>query len=119
MDHRGHPVRTVPRQGGIAGVDGGQCGEVPTSHACVKDLEVRQNHWRSARPRRCGVRLGICRASTGRKPTNQEHYEETEESEQFRFARVRIHWILDWKSTRLNSSHSQISYAVFCLKKKT
>src|SRR2546427_2093718 len=26
--------------------------------------------------------------------------------------------ILDRKSTRLNSSHSQISYAVFCLKKK-
>src|SRR2546430_6798072 len=30
------------------------------------------------------------------------------------------HWErrLDRKSTRLNSSHSQISYAVFCLKKK-
>src|SRR2546430_5981883 len=30
-------------------------------------------------------------------------------------------WIdlADRKSTRLNSSHSQISYAVFCLKKKT
>src|SRR2546430_13244438 len=27
-------------------------------------------------------------------------------------------WALDRKSTRLNSSHSQISYAVFCLKKK-
>src|SRR2546430_7600066 len=27
------------------------------------------------------------------------------------------HW-RDRKSTRLNSSHSQISYAVFCLKKK-
>src|SRR5689334_23764455 len=26
---------------------------------------------------------------------------------------------LDRKSTRLNSSHSSISYAVFCLKKKT
>src|SRR2546427_4541321 len=26
---------------------------------------------------------------------------------------------LDRKSTRLNSSHSQISYAVFCFKKKT
>src|SRR2546430_8078725 len=26
--------------------------------------------------------------------------------------------IVDRKSTRLNSSHSQISYAVFCLKKK-
>src|SRR2546430_9842013 len=28
------------------------------------------------------------------------------------------HAISDRKSTRLNSSHSQISYAVFCLKKK-
>src|SRR2546430_10190409 len=34
-------------------------------------------------------------------------------------------WVTNWfwfdqdrKSTRLNSSHSQISYAVFCLKKK-
>src|SRR2546427_3793148 len=31
--------------------------------------------------------------------------------------RVRAH-ARDRKSTRLNSSHSQISYAVFCLKKK-
>src|SRR5438270_2823893 len=31
----------------------------------------------------------------------------------------RFRWIVeDRKSTRLNSSHSQISYAVFCLKKK-
>src|SRR2546430_10534507 len=29
----------------------------------------------------------------------------------------RVQWA-DRKSTRLNSSHSQISYAVFCLKKK-
>src|SRR5690348_17917042 len=29
-----------------------------------------------------------------------------------------MHW-LDRKSTRLNSSHPSISYAVFCLKKKT
>src|SRR2546430_3742055 len=28
------------------------------------------------------------------------------------------HYQKDRKSTRLNSSHSQISYAVFCLKKK-
>src|SRR5256885_9827051 len=27
-------------------------------------------------------------------------------------------WLLDRKSTRLNSSHLVISYAVFCLKKK-
>src|SRR5688572_32099799 len=29
-----------------------------------------------------------------------------------------VRGIVDRKSTRLNSSHSQISYAVFCLKKK-
>src|SRR5256885_5484753 len=28
-------------------------------------------------------------------------------------------WVQDRKSTRLNSSHLVISYAVFCLKKKT
>src|SRR5438874_2129522 len=27
-------------------------------------------------------------------------------------------WLIDRKSTRLNSSHVEISYAVFCLKKK-
>src|SRR2546430_11791149 len=31
---------------------------------------------------------------------------------------VEVGEIVDRKSTRLNSSHSQISYAVFCLKKK-
>src|SRR5688572_32281679 len=30
-----------------------------------------------------------------------------------------LDWLTDRKSTRLNSSHSQISYAVFCLKKIT
>src|SRR2546427_8724041 len=37
-------------------------------------------------------------------------------SDQTGFARVAMP--RDRKSTRLNSSHSQISYAVFCLKKK-
>src|SRR2546426_5925323 len=32
--------------------------------------------------------------------------------------RERIYGVLDRKSTRLNSSHLVISYAVFCLKKK-
>src|SRR5688572_31824006 len=36
-----------------------------------------------------------------------------------RHALVLGHRAQDRKSTRLNSSHSQISYAVFCLKKKT
>src|SRR2546430_5753701 len=34
------------------------------------------------------------------------------------FVGLRAVSIRDRKSTRLNSSHSQISYAVFCLKKK-
>src|SRR3712207_8580284 len=33
-------------------------------------------------------------------------------------ARRERHLLLDRKSTRLNSSHANISYAVFCLKKK-
>src|SRR2546430_3705038 len=39
------------------------------------------------------------------------------------FGRDKRTWLMsddgDRKSTRLNSSHSQISYAVFCLKKKS
>src|SRR2546430_13518825 len=34
-------------------------------------------------------------------------------------AKLQSHSGLDRKSTRLNSSHSQISYAVFCLKKES
>src|SRR3712207_6898521 len=34
------------------------------------------------------------------------------------FGRVRLLSVPDRKSTRLNSSHANISYAVFCLKKK-
>src|SRR5690606_40777618 len=35
------------------------------------------------------------------------------------YAITHVDQILDRKSTRLNSSHVKISYAVFCLKKKT
>src|SRR2546428_2224178 len=35
-----------------------------------------------------------------------------------RLGRRSLDEVLDRKSTRLNSSHDQISYAVFCLKKK-
>src|SRR2546430_9054155 len=36
-----------------------------------------------------------------------------------RQSNIELNFLIDRKSTRLNSSHSQISYAVFCLKKKT
>src|SRR3989442_8937521 len=34
------------------------------------------------------------------------------------YFRLFTHFLIDRKSTRLNSSHVRISYAVFCLKKK-
>src|SRR2546430_10991832 len=46
------------------------------------------------------------------------YYTAVIEDQEYSSIRPLIDW-LDRKSTRLNSSHSQISYAVFCLKKKT
>src|SRR2546430_7268733 len=43
---------------------------------------------------------------------------EADDISQSRNCQGRARERLDRKSTRLNSSHSQISYAVFCLKKK-
>src|SRR2546430_10218812 len=42
----------------------------------------------------------------------------TSETGYYRFELLPVGTYADRKSTRLNSSHSQISYAVFCLKKK-
>src|SRR2546429_2351797 len=39
-------------------------------------------------------------------------------TEHNRFTTALFNWDQDRKSTRLNSSHGYISYAVFCLKKK-
>src|SRR2546429_6334164 len=45
----------------------------------------------------------------------------SQDSHSIHFGRSQNDWnlYLDRKSTRLNSSHGYISYAVFCLKKKT
>src|SRR3712207_7615922 len=69
----------------------------------------------------------LARTLTGTK----DHTEETREEEVLRLERqsfmallktsatlARVEHMLDRKSTRLNSSHANISYAVFCLKKK-
>src|SRR2546430_5996263 len=49
----------------------------------------------------------------GRRPNSQ-----TPNPKRQRNPKHQVQTTLDRKSTRLNSSHSQISYAVFCLKKK-
>src|SRR2546427_1986038 len=55
-------------------------------------------------------------APGGVKPGQNGHEEQA--VAQQRLAELRESCTIDRKSTRLNSSHSQISYAVFCLKKK-
>src|SRR5438876_8243465 len=45
--------------------------------------------------------------------------EDRQRPERLDHVRGFLAWPLDRKSTRLNSSHPSISYAVFCLKKKT
>src|SRR5256885_7524152 len=59
--------------------------------------------FRSSRPRRRSPR-GSC----GRSIAGADHGA----------SRLDLHRVQDRKSTRLNSSHLVISYAVFCLKKK-
>src|SRR3712207_7856379 len=62
------------------------------------------------------------REITGRTPTVVLHKEPRAHVKLDAFRSGRDPWIVavkDRKSTRLNSSHANISYAVFCLKKKT
>src|SRR5206468_4983442 len=51
-------------------------------------------------------------------PTNSLNYTNTVNYSNIGGKATRINPAIDRKSTRLNSSHDQISYAVFCLKKK-
>src|SRR2546427_1084092 len=62
--------------------------------------------FRSSTPVLSAQSVGHGVSLTGLAPGTQYHY------------RVKSRNAADRKSTRLNSSHSQISYAVFCLKKK-
>src|SRR2546430_382411 len=62
--------------------------------------------FRSSRTSTCGA---ACRWSTTSAPRRWSRRAGTSPTPR---------WRADRKSTRLNSSHSQISYAVFCLKKK-
>src|SRR5206468_6349040 len=47
-----------------------------------------------------------------------ERWQRSRHSIDYEIDGVVEHFLQDRKSTRLNSSHDQISYAVFCLKKK-
>src|SRR5256884_4207752 len=69
------------------------------------------------------IRSDSCGAHITGKPvsgirTNQHVVKQVAIVEVLRSVEVDAHGSLDRKSTRLNSSHGYISYAVFCLKKK-
>src|SRR2546427_8599104 len=54
-----------------------------------------------------------------RQDTDEANYYAQDAARELSFVEIKSDLVLgDRKSTRLNSSHSQISYAVFCLKKK-
>src|SRR2546430_8534541 len=61
--------------------------------------------------------LALSSALASRKPTAQRSQGESRVREILARNAAKLTQV-DRKSTRLNSSHSQISYAVFCLKKK-
>src|SRR2546430_10014865 len=70
------------------------------------------------RSHHCGDR--VPRGHVEEQERDHEHPEQGGQGEQQAAREQRDHGARrDRKSTRLNSSHSQISYAVFCLKKKT
>src|SRR3712207_8545439 len=80
-----------------SGRDDGFGEEVPDVHAAAELTRERQEPPGHARPPRARRATGLARDRVV----------------------VEIRSSTDRKSTRLNSSHANISYAVFCLKKKT
>src|SRR5688572_31488472 len=78
---------------------------IPLSFLHHRRLRIDRFHG-GDEPYNCGDRDGLTPTSFQRAKRNAGKYRCTDR------------WCEDRKSTRLNSSHSQISYAVFCLKKK-
>src|SRR2546430_7704707 len=62
--------------------------------------------------------LGMARSSDPNSGSSQFYINTSDNSASLDGRYAVFGKVIDRKSTRLNSSHSQISYAVFCLKKK-
>src|SRR5690606_39849455 len=63
------------------------------------------------------VRCAVAVRGQRRRPGESDAREGVREARMIGAQRVEPHVVEDRKSTRLNSSHVKISYAVFCLKK--
>src|SRR3712207_8902271 len=79
------------------------------------------SHHKCAGPRNWGrtrETLPVIEAAAKRQPVGLDAYPYAAGSTNLRADLVTDEYRIDRKSTRLNSSHANISYAVFCLKKK-
>src|SRR5258707_7412542 len=56
--------------------------------------------------------------ATDRRPVGEDDLKNLRHRDRGEDSSSRLHQLEDRKSTRLNSSHANISYAVFCLQKK-
>src|SRR3712207_8661494 len=72
-----------------------------------------------SRPLVLVVSVQTHRRSRGLPIARRDHMDQRQSSRRDSAESVPNHRMGDRKSTRLNSSHANISYAVFCLKKKT
>src|SRR5437867_9155136 len=79
-----------------------------TKQKIIEDLLVLQDQWRQA------TGQGEHDMGVGRR----EEFSPTRRDPPFPSGSLTLRAMADRKSTRLNSSHRTISYAVFCLKKK-
>src|SRR3712207_8088038 len=73
--------------------------------------------FRSSRRRSAGVR-DTARLHLGRAAKSAANRARRQDADPRRRSLLHADALADRKSTRLNSSHANISYAVFCLKKK-
>src|SRR2546430_1459982 len=94
-------------------------GQIRQRHGLAQFYEADQVRERNGKAR-CFLRHGAHRSSRENKRfASWPHFRRWPGSDRSAFLRqFRRVEVQDRKSTRLNSSHSQISYAVFCLKKK-
>src|SRR5690606_39914593 len=74
--------------------------------------------FRSRRVKGCNGRIAAQRAEHGLRAIPFDRDRHHRANPVLLGLRLQAHGVSDRKSTRLNSSHVKISYAVFCLKKK-
>src|SRR2546429_3398765 len=99
-----------------AGIDSGQ---IPTSDTAVFGVSLDSPAANAAFAEQNGLEFPLLSDMNHKMLTTYGILKTySVENEDYQWA-LRANIVIDKRSTRLNSSHGYISYAVFCLKKKT